>query len=89
MLEFYNSTWIKKVLIVNDNVNHFKNKYNKELFKECEFLYLHRKSKLPMTKIFLDVMYGSILYEFNIKCNIILCYIDFIYFIINIAYFYY
>lgn len=43
---FINALHGKKVLIINDNINHFKNKYNKELFKDCDFLYLQTNIKM-------------------------------------------
>jgi hypothetical protein len=43
---FINSLHGKKILIVYDNINMFKQKYNKELFKECEFIYLQTNIKI-------------------------------------------
>ena len=43
---FINALHGKKVLVINDNINHFINKYNKELFKDCELLYLQTNIKM-------------------------------------------
>ena len=52
---FINALQGKRILIINNNINNFKNKYNKEIFKNCEFIYLQPSVKIPWFNNYLQI----------------------------------
>lgn len=72
---FINALHCKNVLIINDNINHFKNKYNKELFKDCELLYLQTNIKMQGWFInFINICKEIKQYENKFDIAIVDCY---------------
>lgn len=72
---FINSLNGKKILIIYENINNFKNRYNKEIFKNCEFLYLQINIKqIPWFTNYISICKELKTYENKFEIALIDCY---------------